>query len=82
MDEIIIPPHAADEMQGDSITEDDLYEVVSDYDDIIEHVDGRTEYSRILEDGRYVVVVMEDDGQTVVTTWWDKHRSRRRRRRR
>ena len=78
MDDIIIPKHAADSLQDDGLTMDNVFTVVGDYDDRIERtVDGRTEYGRTLEDGRYVVVVIEHDGLTMVTAWQDKRRSRR-----
>jgi len=80
MNDLIIPKHALDEMQRDNLTEDDVYTVVGDYDEMIEQVRGRTEYARTLDDGRYLVVVIEDDGRTVVTVWLNKRRSRRRRR--
>lgn len=68
MDDIIIPEHALKAMQADSITEDDVYTVVGDYDEAFEHiVDGRTEYGRMMEDGRWFVVVIENDGETVVS---------------
>jgi hypothetical protein len=80
MDDLIIPKHALDEMQRDSLTEDDVYAVVRDYDESIEQDTGRREYARELDDGRYVVVVIEDGQKTVVTVWWNKRRGRRRRR--
>jgi hypothetical protein len=81
MDDLIIPKHALDEMQNDGLTDDDVFTVVGDCDERIEQHSGRTEFARLLDDGRYVVVVVEDDGFTVVTAWLDKRRSRRRRRR-
>jgi hypothetical protein len=80
MDDLIIPEHALEQMQRDSPTEDDVYTVVGDYDEIVERPDGRTVYSRLLDDGRHVTAVIEDDGVTVVTAWVDARRSRRRRR--
>ena len=80
MDDLVFLPHALEEMQADSLTEDDVYTVVGDYDDIIERDDGRTVYGRLLDDGRLVVVVIEHDGESVVTAWQDERRSRRRRR--
>jgi hypothetical protein len=81
MDGLIIPEHARIEMQTDSITEDDVYTVVGDSDETFERsTDGRTEYGRMMDDGRWFVVVVENDGETVVSAWWDRRRSRRRRR--
>jgi len=80
MDDLIIPEHALEQMQRDSLTEDDVYTVVGDYDESIERVDGRTVYGRMLDDGRHVTVVIEDDEITVVSAWVDKRRSRRLRR--
>ena len=54
--------------------------VVGDYDEMIERItDGRTEYSRMMDDGRWFVVVIENDGVTMVSAWWDRRRSRRQR---
>lgn len=81
MDDIVIPEHALGGMRTDSITEDDVYTVVGDYDEKFERqTDGRTEYGRMMEDGRWFVVVIENDGETMVTAWWGRRRSRRRRR--
>ena len=81
MDELIFPEHALEEMLTDSITEADVYTVVGDYDELIERLaDGRSEYGRMKDDGRWFMVVVENDGQTLVSAWWDKRRSRRRRR--
>ena len=71
VDDIIIPEHAWEAMQTDSITEDDVFTVVGDYDEMIERItDGRTEYSRMMDDGRWFVVVIENDGETMVSAWW------------
>jgi Txe/YoeB family toxin of Txe-Axe toxin-antitoxin module len=80
MDDLIFPVHARAEMRADSLTEDDVWTVIGDYDEMLDRQDGRTEYARRLDDGRYVVVVVEEDRVTVVTVWWDKRRSRRPRR--
>ena len=80
VDDLVIPEHARDQMQRDSLTEDDICIVVGDYDEKVERIEGRTEYARELDDGRYVVVVIEDNGMTIVSAWWNKRRSRRRRR--
>ena len=82
MDEdLIFDEHAREEMQRDSIAEDDVYTIVGDYDEIIERPGGRTEYGRMLDDGRWIVVVVADE-TIVKTVWWDKRRGRRQRRRR
>ena len=41
MDEIIIPEHAWGAMEDDFLTEEDVFTVVGDYDEMIERVDGR-----------------------------------------
>jgi hypothetical protein len=64
-------------MAPDSISEDDVYHVVGDADEIIEQSDGRTVFSRVMDDGRQIFVVVEDD-QIVITAWWNKRGSRRR----
>ena len=79
MPDLIFTEHARKEMSRDSISEDDVYHVVEDADDIIEQVDGRTRYTRTLDDGREVVVIIEDDDEAVVTVWeWRRRRPRRR----
>jgi hypothetical protein len=77
---LIFDPHAQYEMQRDSVSEDDVYHVVGDADEEIERDDGRTEYARMLDDGRWIVVIVEDESRIVRTVWWDARRSRRRRR--
>lgn len=80
MDDLIFIEHALVAMQADSITEDDVYSVIGDYDEAFQHIaDGRTEYGRKMDDGRWFVVVVENDGMTVVSVWWARRRSRRRR---
>jgi hypothetical protein len=79
MNGLILSGHALEEMDNASISEDDVYHVVGDANDVIERDDGRTVYIRLLDDGREAVVVIEDDGQTVVTVWqWKRRRPRRR----
>jgi hypothetical protein len=78
VDHLIFPDHAWKAMAADSITDEDVYHVIGDWDDMIEHVDGRTEYIGTIADGRHITVVLESDDQTVVTAWWNKRRSRRR----
>jgi hypothetical protein len=81
VDDLIIPEHALKGMRTDSITEDDVYTVVDDHDEKLERLtDGRTEYGRMMEDGRWFVVVIENDGETLVSAWWDRRRGRRQRR--
>ena len=79
MDDLEFEPHAREGVQRDSVSEDEVYHVVGDADEEIDRDDGRTEYWRILDDGRQIVVVVEDDTGTVKTVWWNKRRSRRRR---
>jgi hypothetical protein len=79
MPDLIFQPHVRTAMQVDSITEDEVYHAVGDYDTILEYDDGRTEYGRWFDDGRWIVVIIEDDDRTVVTAWEDKRRRRRRR---
>lgn len=80
MDHLLFPRHALDEMRRDSLTRDDIYTVVGDYDEKIERDDGRSVYRRQVLDGRWVVVVIETDDATVVSAWCDKRLSRRQRR--
>ena len=80
MPDLIFDGHARQAMRRDVISEDHVYHVVGDADDMIERYDGRTEYWGTLEDGRQLVVVVEDDTQIVKTVWWNKRGSRRRRR--
>ncbi len=77
--DLIFPKHARDEMQRDSVSEDEVYHVVADYDDMLTRLGGRTEYTRLLDDGRRILVVIEGDERTVVTVIWNKRQSRRRR---
>jgi hypothetical protein len=79
MDDLIFPEHVRTAMQADSITEHDAHLVTGDYDSILEYDNGRTEYGRWLDDGRWIVVIIEDDGRTAVSAWEDKRRRRRRR---
>jgi hypothetical protein len=82
VDEYTFSDHAHDERQADSLSEEDVALVIGDYDEKIAREDGRAEYSRVLEDGRWITVVVADDGETIVTVWWDKRRSERRGQRR
>lgn len=79
MDDLIFPAHALKAMAADSITTEDVYHVIGDWDDMFDYPNGRTEYVGTIEDGRRVTVVLENDGETVVTAWWNKRWNRRRR---
>lgn len=80
MADLTFDEHSLEEMVSDAISEDEVYHVVEDADEVIERYDGRSEYSRAMDDGRWIVVILEDESRTVRTVWWDKRRSRRRRR--
>lgn len=67
MDDLIFEQHARNEMARDSISEDDVYLVVSDYDVAYERDNGRIRYERTLDDGRLIVVIVEVPIQTVRT---------------
>lgn len=82
MDDLEFEPHAREEMASDTISDDHVYHVIGDADEIIERPDGRSEYARLMEDGRWIVVIVDEESRTVETVWWDKRRSRRRDRRR
>jgi len=81
VDQLIFDPHARDEMARDSVTEDEVYTVVGDYDEKYERENAPTRYERMLDDGRLIVVMVDEPARTVRTVWWDKRNSRRRRRR-
>jgi hypothetical protein len=79
MADLIFPEHAWREMSRDSISEDEVYHVVGEADDVVVRADGRTVYTGTLDDGREAVVIVDDDGETVVTVWqWKRRRPRRR----
>jgi hypothetical protein len=79
VDDLVFPDHAWEKMARNSISDDDVYHIVGDADDVTQRGDGRTVYTGTLDDGREVVVVVEDDGKTVVTVWqWKRRRPRRR----
>jgi hypothetical protein len=82
MENLEFEPHARDEMASDAISEDEVYHVVGDADEIIERPDGRSEYARTIDDGHRIVVIVEVESHTVITVWWDERRSRRPDRRR
>lgn len=68
-------------MRQRGISEDDVYLTIEDPDDEIERDDGRTEYTRVMGDGREILVVVEDDGEArTVVSLWDRKRRRPRRR--
>jgi hypothetical protein len=79
VDDFIFPKHARDEMSNHSVSEDDVYRVVGDYDEEIPYDNGRTEYVRTMEDGRTIVGIIESDVRTVVTVWQRRWRRSRRR---
>ena len=79
MDDLIFPLHAREEMSNHNVSEDDVYQVVGDYDEEIPYDNGRTEYVRTMEDGRTIVVIIESDNETVVTVWQRRWRRPRRR---
>ena len=79
MDELVFPPHALEEMSNHGVSGEDVYSVVGDYDEKIPYDNGRTEYVRMMEDGRTVVVIIENDDETVVTVWQRRWRRPRRR---
>jgi hypothetical protein len=54
-------------MRQRHISHDDVYHVIGDADDVLPRDGGRTEYTRMLDDGRELRVVIEDDGVTVVS---------------
>lgn len=79
MDDLIFPGHVRWRMSQRQISEDEVYHVVGDADDVLVRHDGRTEYTRMLDDGRELRVVIEDDGVTVVSVWdWKRRRPGRR----
>jgi hypothetical protein len=79
MDDLIFPDHVLWRMSQRQVSEDDVYHVVGDADDVLDRHDGRTEYTRMLDDGRELRVVIENDGVTVVSVWdWKRRRPRRR----
>ena len=76
--DLIFPDHVLGRMRQRHISHDDVYHVVDDADDVLHRDDGRTEYTRLLDDGRELRVVIEDDGVSVVSVWdWKRRRPRR-----
>lgn len=81
MDDLVFPAYALGRMLQRGISEDDVCLTVGDPDEEIERDDSRTEYTRMMEDGREILVVVEDDGETrTVVSLWDRKRRRPRRR--
>ena len=82
MEDLEFIPDSREEMARDEVSEDQVYHVVGDADEVIVRPDGRSEYARMMDDGRWIVVIVDEESGTVETVWWDKRRSRRRDRRR
>lgn len=80
MEDLVFDPHALTEMARDVVSEDEVYHLIGDADEEIERDDGRTEYARMLDDGRWIVAIVEDETGIVRTVCWDARPSRRRRR--
>ncbi len=78
MSEYSFTVHARREMTKDQITEEGVYHVIGDADDVVVHDDGRTRYTGMWQ-GRTFVVIVENDGRTVITVWQPKWRRPRRR---
>jgi hypothetical protein len=79
--DLIFPDYAIGRMRQRGISEDDVYLTVEDADDELERDDRRTEYVRMMDDGREITVVIEDDGETrTVVSLWNRKRRRPRRR--
>jgi hypothetical protein len=76
VDDLTFTPHALQEMSKDNITQDDVYVVVRDADDVIKRDDGRTIFIPVIEDGRQLVAAIEDETRVVETVWWTKRGSR------
>jgi hypothetical protein len=64
MDDLVFPDYAIGRMRQRGISEDDVCLTVEDSDDELEREDGRTEYVRMMDDGREIMVVIQDDGET------------------
>ncbi len=78
MADLVFPSYVRGRMSQRHVSEDEIYHVVVDADDVLIRVDGRIEYTRLLADGRELRVVVEDDGVTVVSVWdWKRRRPRR-----
>ena len=80
MDDLIFERHALDEMASDSISEDEVYTVITDADVVYVQHNGHTRCERMMDDGRYLVVILVEGAGIVKTAWWDTRASRRPRR--
>jgi len=81
VEDLIFPDYALERMRQRGISADDVYLTVGDPDDEIERDDNRTEYTRMMDDGREILVVIEGDGESrTVVSLWDRKRRRPRRR--
>ena len=80
MDDLEFDRHVRDEMARDTISEDEVYQVLGDADVEIRQQNGHTRCERMMDDGWYIVVILDEKARTVKTAWWDKRGSRRRRR--
>ena len=77
MDDLIFERHALDEMASDSISEDEVYTVISDDDVAYVQHNRHTRCERMMDDGRYLVVIVDEDAGIVKTAWWHTRASRR-----
>jgi hypothetical protein len=72
------PDYVRGRMSQRHVSEADIYHVVGDADDVLHRDDGRTDYTRLVDDGRELRVIVKDDGVTVVSVWdWKRRRPRR-----
>ncbi len=74
-------PHARDRMRRRHLPEAAAYHVVGDADEIVERLDGRTEYRGTWE-GRRLLVVTEGDAEPLYVVSVIEVEQRRRRRQR
>ena len=82
MDDLEFDSHARNEMARDTITEDEVFQVIGDADVEIRQQNGHGRYERMMDDGRQIVVILDEAVRTLKTAWWNKRGSSRRRRRR
>jgi len=81
VDDLIFPDYALERMRQRGISPDDVHLTIEDPDDEIERDDRRSEYTRMMDDGREIQVVIQDDGERrTVVSLWDRKRRRPRRR--
>ena len=79
MGDLVFTGYVRSRMRQRQVSKDDVYHVVRDADDVLVRPDGRTEYTRMFDDGRELRVVIENDDVTVITVWdWKRRRPRRR----